>query len=668
MSVRGRVIVRTLFAFAALTFLLFANKAAAQSDEAVFWQSISNSSDGAEFCAYLQAFPNGKFVALAKLRAKKLGTNCGSSPAASEPSTPTPAPAQTKTAKPAKPQPTVSKTVERTRVRKTGDLREFLRAADDGVAIKWEGGYCTRLQGDGTGRSPGDPDGPSTANDFFDSEGSIGIWGVRYFGAFANFCYKFSTWSEWVCRSVEREGDAFYVHEEDSLGAVDYTGVVLLPDQYKSCPDMNYADLLRKAKGGTTETAGASSETAADIESLDQIMYVQKGANVRAEPSTNGAKLFVMNKGEQVQVTGKVSGENWYQIRLSPISSGYVFGTLLGDQAPGGARQPTQTASSSETTPSAPEEDDEWGVFELKVEMFPASQWVGRDEDGCDLTLAFEHWKADPKYSWARNCNGQTESETLVYALSPGLPWLNLPEDGTLFELCRLNGNDEGHVKLTGCKYAGVYKNSDRADQIIQAVAKYRSEAPEREAEKQRREAESKRFNEEAAAKAAIQAKTPYGKRLKELEGRAFGQAPVPASGQGIVVCSSHRFTSDPKPSGKFPEGTVLNFNASRMELMEAELSNYGITEFTLGKQPWMERESYTMFDIMNGAIFYDRNIQRQSHPDGEGQIVIGEMVNAGLRDFISGAPNRVNCEVIIERKTCPDPKDPKGNFSMPCD
>ena len=162
-----------------LSVALITSNAFAQSDEAVFWQSISNSSDGAEFCAYLEALPNGKFAALAKLRAKKLGTTCGqaaaqpSAPVVSQPKT-KPAPAQTQVAKPVKPQPVVRKTVERTRVGTTTDLREFLRTTDDGVAIKWEGGYCTRLQGNSTGRESLESGGPLMANDFFDSQGSIG--------------------------------------------------------------------------------------------------------------------------------------------------------------------------------------------------------------------------------------------------------------------------------------------------------------------------------------------------------------------------------------------------------------------------------------------------------------------------------------------------------------
>lgn len=73
--------------FAVLISLSSTTYAVAQSDEAIFWQSISASEDPAEFCAYLDAFPNGKFKALASLRVKKLGGSCGTAAA------PAPAPA-----------------------------------------------------------------------------------------------------------------------------------------------------------------------------------------------------------------------------------------------------------------------------------------------------------------------------------------------------------------------------------------------------------------------------------------------------------------------------------------------------------------------------------------------------------------------------------------------
>lgn len=53
-----------------------ANGALANEDEKLFWQSISASKDGAEFCAYLAQFPKGSFVSLAKIRAKKFDGKC----------------------------------------------------------------------------------------------------------------------------------------------------------------------------------------------------------------------------------------------------------------------------------------------------------------------------------------------------------------------------------------------------------------------------------------------------------------------------------------------------------------------------------------------------------------------------------------------------------------
>ena len=53
--------------------------ATANQSEVVFWQSIADSKDGAEFCAYLSAYPQGAFAVLAKIRAKKFGGDCATS-------------------------------------------------------------------------------------------------------------------------------------------------------------------------------------------------------------------------------------------------------------------------------------------------------------------------------------------------------------------------------------------------------------------------------------------------------------------------------------------------------------------------------------------------------------------------------------------------------------
>jgi len=62
----------------AVIMLMLGGVGTAQADEAdmVFWQAVSTSKDGAEYCAYLQAYPAGKFAPLARVRAAKYGGSC----------------------------------------------------------------------------------------------------------------------------------------------------------------------------------------------------------------------------------------------------------------------------------------------------------------------------------------------------------------------------------------------------------------------------------------------------------------------------------------------------------------------------------------------------------------------------------------------------------------
>ena len=56
-----------------------------RAQETVFWQSISNSADPADFQAYLEEFPNGTFARLARNRVAALGANGGDPPTAERP-------------------------------------------------------------------------------------------------------------------------------------------------------------------------------------------------------------------------------------------------------------------------------------------------------------------------------------------------------------------------------------------------------------------------------------------------------------------------------------------------------------------------------------------------------------------------------------------------------
>jgi hypothetical protein len=64
---------------------------------------------------------------------------------------------------------------------------------------------------------------------------------------------------------------------------------------------------------------------AADIEEMDAMYTVLKTANLRAGPSTNTSVVGKLRAGSSVNVTGKVSGRNWYRLD----DGSFVFGSLV---------------------------------------------------------------------------------------------------------------------------------------------------------------------------------------------------------------------------------------------------------------------------------------------------------------------------------------------------
>lgn len=87
-----RMVVATVFAVALVCAVASGPGARAEDNgDLVFWQSIQNSTNPAEYQAYLDAFPNGRFRALALLRLKHPPA---AAPAAGTPAiAPAPAPA-----------------------------------------------------------------------------------------------------------------------------------------------------------------------------------------------------------------------------------------------------------------------------------------------------------------------------------------------------------------------------------------------------------------------------------------------------------------------------------------------------------------------------------------------------------------------------------------------
>ncbi len=70
------------------------------------------------------------------------------------------------------------------------------------------------------------------------------------------------------------------------------------------------------------------------VEPLDAPMVATRDANVRGGPSTDFYQIDRLVAGQDVAVTGKVVGEEWYRIRLENGGDGYVWIPLLAEPAP----------------------------------------------------------------------------------------------------------------------------------------------------------------------------------------------------------------------------------------------------------------------------------------------------------------------------------------------
>ncbi|MCH8309533.1 MAG: SH3 domain-containing protein, partial [Chloroflexi bacterium] len=86
-------------------------------------------------------------------------------------------------------------------------------------------------------------------------------------------------------------------------------------------------------------TPGAAIEPVAapplfTVEEMDLDMYTLKNARVRAGPSATVEVLTTLDKGSRVIVTGKVEDRNWYRVALADGDIGFIFGKLLGEDAP----------------------------------------------------------------------------------------------------------------------------------------------------------------------------------------------------------------------------------------------------------------------------------------------------------------------------------------------
>ncbi|GAB6052796.1 hypothetical protein JCM17960_16160 [Magnetospira thiophila] len=81
------------------------------------------------------------------------------------------------------------------------------------------------------------------------------------------------------------------------------------------------------------------------LDPLDKEMEAIATSNVRAAPDLDTARVGVLPKGARVRVTGKVADRPWYLVERDGARLGYVYASLLREQAPD--PEPTETPDST---------------------------------------------------------------------------------------------------------------------------------------------------------------------------------------------------------------------------------------------------------------------------------------------------------------------------------
>lgn len=107
-------------------------------------------------------------------------------------------------------------------------------------------------------------------------------------------------------------------------------------------PDGQYATLARQrlAEIGGRSSAQpldaaaepaqpAQSAAMPEVEPMEGTYVVQCNANLRVDATTKSSRFKLLFGGDEVQVTGKVKGKNWYRVKSPDGREGYVFGMLI---------------------------------------------------------------------------------------------------------------------------------------------------------------------------------------------------------------------------------------------------------------------------------------------------------------------------------------------------
>jgi len=301
--------------------------------EAMFWEAVKDSTDAADFKAYLEQFPKGSFTALARLKIKRYGKVKSAAivrPALKPVTKPKPVPKHEpkegqkaalqklwqELAKQSSASPLLyfNQTDGRTSLEGIGDTREWIN--------KYPGDYKRAL---------GQLAKMIAVSAEFRSDGSTI---VRY--------------NHYKRGALELTNPAPSANETPEQRINRYNKVLMKLHQSIFKPELvkeaevraTVAAILSQAefspdrvRAPMQQAALTSAKQLFQVSPLDEEMLTLRAANIRAQPTTKSAKMGKLTAGRFVTVTGhtEVAGSGWYRIEQGG-QTGYVFGSLLKQQ------------------------------------------------------------------------------------------------------------------------------------------------------------------------------------------------------------------------------------------------------------------------------------------------------------------------------------------------
>jgi uncharacterized protein YgiM (DUF1202 family) len=112
-------------------------------------------------------------------------------------------------------------------------------------------------------------------------------------------------------------------------------------------PKLQTAEMEPSSRKQQPKISAVVSKPNFRITTTDEPMTAARNANVRDQPSTDGVKVAYLQKGDAVNVVGRIRGRNWVVVARDGKRLGFVFAPLLAERP---ATKP-QTASSSSIAP-----------------------------------------------------------------------------------------------------------------------------------------------------------------------------------------------------------------------------------------------------------------------------------------------------------------------------